>query len=592
MKNLYFILWSTAMGLMLLFPGKSYSQFTAGNLCIMQVGDGVTTLTNTGNPMIIREFDTNGNPTYSVGVPTTGTNALIVSGAATSEGILSLSADKKILVFGGYLAPVTNTAPLAASASSVINRAIAYVNYSGTYSLAATSNTFFSSNNIRAAASDGSNNFWGSGANDGSDYFGNTSPAVNLQASKLNQRAVAIFNNQLFFSSASSAGSPTNLGVYAIGAGLPTSGSPTITNIINTGTGSTPVQFYFQTGPTPSVCYVADARASAGGGVQKWVFSVPVWTLAYTIPTSTASQGANGVVADFSGPNPIVYATTVEGTNNRLVKIIDNGASATATTIATSVSNSIFRGLAFAPCVSPSITATSGSGTLCTSQTLSLSVTTGGSPTFSYSWSGSGSFNSTAIANPMVTNPSTGNYNVVVTNACGTTSTSISVTTTPGPTVSVLSSSNSICSGQSATLTASGAASYSWNTGPTTSVIIVSPTTTTTYTVVGTSTNNCKATVAFTQTVTVCSFVKNNTSRSFDFVIYPNPARSNISVRTNPTLGPVDVKIFNSIGQMVLTENNYQSDKAIQINDLARGIYFVSVKLGENEISVQKLIVH
>ncbi|HWY10712.1 MAG TPA: T9SS type A sorting domain-containing protein, partial [Bacteroidia bacterium] len=50
--------------------------------------------------------------------------------------------------------------------------------------------------------------------------------------------------------------------------------------------------------------------------------------------------------------------------------------------------------------------------------------------------------------------------------------------------------SATICNGQSANLTASGAASYTWSTGPTTASISVSPTTTTVYNVTGAN-GNC-----------------------------------------------------------------------------------------------------
>ncbi len=52
-------------------------------------------------------------------------------------------------------------------------------------------------------------------------------------------------------------------------------------------------------------------------------------------------------------------------------------------------------------------------------------------------------------------------------------------------TPTVAATSASICGAQTVTLTASGATSYTWNTGPTTSTIAVSPTTTTIYTVTG-----------------------------------------------------------------------------------------------------------
>ncbi len=57
------------------------------------------------------------------------------------------------------------------------------------------------------------------------------------------------------------------------------------------------------------------------------------------------------------------------------------------------------------------------------------------------------------------------------------------------PTVVIQSASQVICEGESITLTASGADTYSWDTGATTQTITVSPSTTTTYTVTGTNTN-------------------------------------------------------------------------------------------------------
>ncbi len=57
------------------------------------------------------------------------------------------------------------------------------------------------------------------------------------------------------------------------------------------------------------------------------------------------------------------------------------------------------------------------------------------------------------------------------------------ITVVANPTVAATSAS--ICGAQTVTLTASGATSFTWNTGPTTSTIAVSPTATTIYTVIG-----------------------------------------------------------------------------------------------------------
>jgi hypothetical protein len=61
-------------------------------------------------------------------------------------------------------------------------------------------------------------------------------------------------------------------------------------------------------------------------------------------------------------------------------------------------------------------------------------------------------------------------------------------------------SNQTICSGQSATLTASGATTYQWTGGPATAGYVVSPISNTTYTVTGT-TNGCSAADNVTVTV-------------------------------------------------------------------------------------------
>ena len=97
--------------------------------------------------------------------------------------------------------------------------------------------------------------------------------------------------------------------------------------------------------PSLTVAYVADQRNSAGG-IQKWTNDGGTWTLAYTFGTGA---GAFGVVADFSGATPIVYATTGEASSNRLVQIVDTNASAVATVLATAGSNRWFRGVDVVP---------------------------------------------------------------------------------------------------------------------------------------------------------------------------------------------------------------------------------------------------
>lgn len=74
------------------------------------------------------------------------------------------------------------------------------------------------------------------------------------------------------------------------------------------------------------------------------------------------------------------------------------------------------------------------------------------------------------------------------------------LTVNPNPTV-VISGPNSVCAGNPVTLTASGASTYQWTSGPATAAYTVTPATTTTYTVTGTDANGCTA--SQTKTVTV-----------------------------------------------------------------------------------------
>jgi hypothetical protein len=70
----------------------------------------------------------------------------------------------------------------------------------------------------------------------------------------------------------------------------------------------------------------------------------------------------NGVVADFSGTDPVIYATTESGTS--LFEITDAGTGTTsgATTLDTAGANEDFRGLEFAPTPEPTTLALAGLG--------------------------------------------------------------------------------------------------------------------------------------------------------------------------------------------------------------------------------------
>lgn len=143
--------------------------------------------------------------------------------------------------------------------------------------------------------------------------------------------------------------------------------------------------------------------------------------------------------------------------------------------------------------VNSSITAAiAGNTSICSGQSATLTASGGGT----YSWStGATTTSITATAT------STTSYSVIVSSgSCPADTATVTLTVSAAPSVSITGNSV-LCSGQNSTLTASGGATYSWNTGATTSALTITPTSSTTYTIIANNGNGC--TVTATHSVTV-----------------------------------------------------------------------------------------
>lgn len=106
-------------------------------------------------------------------------------------------------------------------------------------------------------------------------------------------------------------------------------------------------------------------------------------------------------------------------------------------------------------CSVPQITASSSNSPVCASGTLNLSVTATGTTPLTYAWTGTGTYSPGASsATPSVTGPASGNYNIAVSNLCGSTNTDVAVTVTPVPTTAAAGGDQSTCAVASVTLAA------------------------------------------------------------------------------------------------------------------------------------------
>lgn len=141
---------------------------------------------------------------------------------------------------------------------------------------------------------------------------------------------------------------------------------------------------------------------------------------------------------------------------------------------------------------SPTVNISASSASICAGKSTTLTA----SGATSYLWSSGLPANATVMASPTITTT----YSVLG-NSGGSCNDTQTITITVAATPTVSANNATVCSGTSVNLTATGAISYSWNTGATTNTISVSPTSLTNYTVIGTNTLGCSNTKTLSVTV-------------------------------------------------------------------------------------------
>ncbi len=270
---------------------------------------------------------------------------------------------------------------------------------------------------------------------------------------------------------------------------------------------------------SPTICIGQTATLTAGaaasytwstGANTQTVSVTPLTTTVYTLSAVTAGGcnviGSSTVTVNSNPTLTVTNATICVGQTGTI--------SASGATTYTWSTGATTPTITANPIVNTTYTVTGANGSCTTSATASITINTSGtisinSPTIcagqtatliagaaaSYTWNTGGS-TQTINVTPLTTTP----YTVTATLAGGCV-VSNTTTVTVNPTPTVTANTASICSGQSATLTAAGATNYLWNDGTSTAINIVSPALTTVYTVTGT-TGNCSSNISTTVFVT------------------------------------------------------------------------------------------
>jgi gliding motility-associated-like protein len=267
---------------------------------------------------------------------------------------------------------------------------------------------------------------------------------------------------------------------------LTASGASTYTWSANAGGG---------TGPTKTVTpgvgttnYSVNATSAAGcinsGTVAVTVNPLPTVT-AVASPTIVCSGSPSSLTA--SGASTYTWSANAGGVTTNPVTV-SPAASATYTVTGTDVNSCTATAtVAVAVTPSPTLTSSATTPTICVGRTDTLMV----SGATSYTWMPGGAITSTLSVTPALTT----SYTVVGDNggACTATQTVV-ITVNALPSLTVTAGPTTICSGASSTLTATGAATYTWSAnagGVVSSTANVSPASSDTYTVIATL-NGCK----------------------------------------------------------------------------------------------------
>src|SRR5579862_2327866 len=341
--------------------------FTAGDLVVYRVGNGINTLSSNGYNVFLDEYTTNGIFVQSIALPGSqdGSNsAFVASGTVASEGGLSLSTNGEYLLATGYATNTQSGAALTGTSSVTVPRLVARVDYAGTVDATTMLSNWSSGNSPRSAVSPDGLNIW-VGAGTGSVGYTtlgsrfvtvlNTNPPSDIER-------VGIYGGQLYAMTDKSAN-----GLYAIGTGLPTTGSQLATvlaglpgNGVLSNNAAAGYSFVFlpmqASGSSVDTLYYADNGSNGEninrGGILKYSLVSGTWTYNGTIN----AFGATGLTVkkQITGgtTNVLLYATS---TNNVIYAAVDstgyngNPSGVAVTTLASAPASTAFRDIAFVP---------------------------------------------------------------------------------------------------------------------------------------------------------------------------------------------------------------------------------------------------
>ncbi len=329
--------------------------------------------------------------------------------------------------------------------------------------------------------------------------------------------------------------------------------------------------------PTANASYtVIGTAAGCTGTAVKSITVSPIPTIAVTGNTLICGTGTNVLTAN--GANTYSWNNGATTASISVSPTITTNYTVVGTNTVGNCINTFTTAITVA--ANPTVSITGGTAAVCPGSAINL--TASGANT--YSWN-TGAATSTIAPTPTAN----ASYTVVGTNTAGCTNIAVqAVTVNAAPSVSIIGTS-SICVGQNATLTASGANTYSWNTGSALASIVVNPTITTNYTVNGTSTvTGCSASTTANLIVSPCSGLNSLSAKINGLSVYPNPSNGEFTIELNNGLNKT-IEVTDLTGRVVLTSASSKDKVNVNMANLANGIYYVKIQ-SDNAVEVIKIV--
>jgi hypothetical protein len=118
--------------------------------------------------------------------------------------------------------------------------------------------------------------------------------------------------------------------------------------------------------------------------------------------------------------------------------------------------------------------------------------------------------------------------------------------------------------------------------------VTITPSISATYTVIGTDANGCSDLALYTLAVDACVGIDRSQPGSLGLSVYPNPHTGIFTVQNS---GDVMMTIYDGLGRTVIRKDLPAGRNEIEMQEQAKGMYFIEFKTGETSKSV-KIIKH